>query len=556
MASLVKTRSIGCGVLRRLVGCVSVLCISLQLRPLEAQIYHLEGVAVPENKSLHTLYAYYVYTHTDPEVPSPAAGSAFVKFSGFVSHSTSSVRPDRDLTTYQGLQLSLVKYESFWKLINPTKFCCNAEDVKFKLCKAENQLLIQRPKPSKEGDKKGAEEFFSHTASFHASADHAHVDQQFQISETGAYILVFSNCGGFDRAVVSGSIVVKNPYGFLPGNEYHRMPFYGWLCIFYTLLALLWLVLSLRWWKDLFNIQSCIGAVILFGLIEAFTWYVFFSDWNASGVRGKFIFILATMATVLKSTFSYMLVLVASLGWGVTRPYLTGDIIKKLQVFSFVYIVLDFIRESVLSFRTSHTISLPLTLLISFPVTLLNGIIFFWVFTSLGDIIETLKDRRQNQKLILFQRLWRILIFVITVAVLTVMLQVISMTRGISSRWTWQWLFEDGATHILFMLVLVVMMYLWAPHQYSSRYAYTSQCDDGDFEDQDVLAKVAEEESKAIWGDDDEEDDADSFWDTTQDTISGSGASSSTADRRPPGMPSASIVGASSSSRRDDDLML
>ena len=25
-----------------------------------------------------------------------------------------------------------------------------------------------------------------------------------------------------------GSVVVKNAYGFLPGNEYHKMPFYGW----------------------------------------------------------------------------------------------------------------------------------------------------------------------------------------------------------------------------------------------------------------------------------------------------------------------------------------
>ena len=70
-----------------------------------------------------------------------------------------------------------------------------------------------------------------------------------------------------------------------------------------------------------------------------------------------------------------MLVLVASLGWGVTRPYLDQPTILKargvvglsqvpaepkgldlhlhqVQGLSFLYIVLDFVRESALSFRT------------------------------------------------------------------------------------------------------------------------------------------------------------------------------------------------------------
>lgn len=58
-----------------------------------------------------------------------------------------------------------------------------------------------------------------------------------------------------------------------------------------------------------------------------------------------------------------MLVLVASLGWGVTRPYLDQPTILKVQevksraaahevqALTFFYIVMDFVRESALSFR-------------------------------------------------------------------------------------------------------------------------------------------------------------------------------------------------------------
>merc|ERR1712151_252800 len=99
------------------------------------------------------------------------------------------------------------------------------------------------------------------------------------------------------------------------------------------------------------------------------------------------------------------------LGWGVTRPYLDARTVMKVQAVSFLYIVLDFIRESVLSFRHSHSLSLAFVFLCLLPVSLLNGAIFYWVFTALSSLMETLRERRQFEKLLLFRRLWKILIF-------------------------------------------------------------------------------------------------------------------------------------------------
>merc|ERR1719284_1495587 len=124
------------------------------------------------------------------------------------------------------------------------------------------------------------------------------MDEKKNVRRTGVYILIFSNCGDFNDAYVSGTVIVKNAYGFLPGNEYHKMPFYGWLLLVYVVLALVWFGLSLRWWRELFNIQNCIAAVIFFGLLESFLWYIFFQDWNNAGIRGKFLFILAILFTV------------------------------------------------------------------------------------------------------------------------------------------------------------------------------------------------------------------------------------------------------------------
>jgi len=471
-----------------------------------AQKYQLTGTQMPSNRSLHTLYAFYIYSHE--EAPERPFGQPFVKFHDLVAKAgPSPTAKDVVVPDYKGVQLSIMRYTDFWLLINPKKFCCTWEDVDSGLCKERDQLLVKKEKNTDYSDV----DVYSVAVGFGNSPMK---DETKTIRKTGVYILIFSNCGDLIDGTVSGTIIVKNAYGFLPGNEYHKMPFYGWLLLIYVALAVAWMVLSLRWWKELFNIQNCITAVIFFGLVEAFLWYIFFNDWNSSGVRGKMLFISAILSSVMKSIFSYMLVLVAALGWGVTRPYLDRQVILKIQAVCFMYIILDFIREAVLSFRHSHSLSLAFVLLCLLPVSLLNGGIFYWVFTALSSLMETLRDRRQFEKLILFQHLWKILIFALGVATLTLLFQIFNLSSSIATRWKYQWFFADGVSHILFVIVLAAMMYLWAPHKYSQKFAYSQQVDTTE------NAKDDDEAPKAdVWAEegglDDDGEDADSFWAST-----------------------------------------
>jgi len=466
-----------------------------------AQIYTFEKMPLPEPKSLHTLYAFYVYSHQD--APERTLGQPFVKFAGL--QSTASEGADNEkVANYEGIQLSILPYRNFWTLISPDKFCSVDEDVTAGKAVSANKLLTQKDPTQQDVDVN----LYSHTVKFGSS-----MDQQLPVHSTGVYILVFSNCGDFNSGEVSGSIIVKNSYGFLPGNEYHKMPFYGWLSLVYGTMAMVWMGLSLRYWRELFHIQYCIAAVIGLGLIEAFLQWRFFMDWNDSGIRPRFVFVLAILASVVKSIFSYMLVLVASLGWGVTRPYLDQQTILKVQALSFFYIVLDFVRESALSFRHSHSLSIAFVMLCLLPVALLNGVIFYWIFTALSTLMETLSERKQMEKLVLFQRLWQILIAALGLASLSLLFQLFDLSRSISIRWHYQWFFADGVSHILFCIVLAAIMYLWAPHTNSQRYAY-KQVDADDKEEQGGQAVG----SKDVWADegglDDEEED-DSFWAST-----------------------------------------
>jgi len=473
-----------------------------------AQMYDFEAAQVPPNRSLHTLYAFYVYSREEaPE--RKGLGLPQVLFKNLHAESTNPAIPTSSKTDYKGIQVSIMLYKNFWSLINPQKFCCTADDDKA-LCPESDGLLVNRSRDTSEE----AAGVYIHRVEFVEPG--LTLDETKVIRKTGVYILALSNCGTFEEATISGHLSVKNSYGFLPGNEYHKIPFYGWLLLIYMVLAIIWFFLSLRWWKELFAIQWCISAVVFFGLVESLFWYVFFQDWNTTGKRPRALFVLAILASVVKSIFSYMLVLVGSLGWGVTRPYLDRNVIFKIQAVSFLYIVLDFIRESVLSFRNSHSLSLTFVLLCLLPVSLLNGGIFYWVFTALSNLMETLADRRQTEKLLLFSRLWKILVFAMTVATATLLFQIFNLSRNITDKWRYQWLLSDGIFHVLFLVVLAAMMYLWAPHKYSQRYSFsTAQLSTDDKDDVDP-------ETEGIWADqgadavEEEHDEGESFWAATR----------------------------------------
>jgi len=243
----------------------------------------------------------------------------------------------------------------------------------------------------------------------------------------------------------------------------------------------------------------------MLGLFEAFMWYVFYKTWNGQGVRGKTVFILATLLTVVKAAFPYMLVLVAALGWGVTKPFLDRPLVLKIVVLCFFHIVLNFIRETVLSFRHSHTLPLAFVLLCLLPVSVINGAIFYWVFTALSSLMETLKERGQTEKLMLFKRLWAFLIWTLGAAMLTLLFQIFNLTKSISERWKYRWL-PDAISHILFLLVLAVMMYLWAPNEHSQRYAYSMQVDDC----KNTGAQLGSTENRTAEDEDGKQDDVDS----------------------------------------------
>ena len=135
-----------------------------------------------------------------------------------------------------------------------------------------------------------------------------------------------------------------------------HLQFYMVMCIIYVLLAVLWLVLSACYWRDLLRIQFWIGGVIFLGMLEKALYYAEFQSIRYDGLSGgrpfwcRFLFfsidadrvnvatvlmmlmmscdpsplvhgavVFAEVLSAVKRTLARVLVIIASLGYGIVK---------------------------------------------------------------------------------------------------------------------------------------------------------------------------------------------------------------------------------------------
>lgn len=454
----------------------------------EGQVYTFEDVPFPGNKSLQTLSAFYIYARED--APWASSEPSYVKFDGLTGHlATANTQPQE---VPHGLQVSLMKYSEFWNLIDPKRFCCDVQDVKAGVCDKVDQLLLNLPKKvpeestdvsvtHQEVDKflAGREtvvrrlsvhlqdsDVFSKTVPLLDTNDYNGTATKMRVPHSGVYIMVLSNCGEVDHGTISGSVIVRNSYGFLPGNEYPKLPFFIALSIVHSCMAAIWLHMLYKSHSNLFQIQKVMTVVLVLPVLDAVLWSINFYVWNVVGSRNTAMTVAALLTQVLKKLASYVFLLVASLGWGVTRPHLGHGFVVKLALFCFLYFSFSFCKEVEMNFRPPNSPStLGATLWIS--NFLLNCGLLIWICRSLRVVIKSLSEQQQFDRLLLFQRLRCILVFALVMAAVLLACQMVSLQQSLSVMWKYAWLWDAGIPCSLFFAIHASMMYLWAPNQYS-----------------------------------------------------------------------------------------
>ncbi|MFH4978586.1 hypothetical protein AB6A40_005295 [Gnathostoma spinigerum] len=285
---------------------------------------------------------------------------------------------------------------------------------------------------------------------------------------------------------VTMEIQWRGPYGYLSAIDYPLLNFYALMCVFYTVLAIVWLIVCLMHWKDILRIQFWIGAVIIIGMIEKAMFYSEYHTMNHDGKTVQGFIEAAELISCLKRTMSRVLIIIVSVGYGVVKPRL-GKMLGEVVVVGVIYFVFCAI-EGLARVSKSQSEAMRQKQLAALPLIMIEVIIFWWIFTALITTMRALRLRKNMVKLNVYRHFTNALCFtVIASAVFIIWKFYMHDLQLCLQDWKEYWI-DTAFWHVLFCVILVVIMILWRPSKNNQRYAFTPLLDDSEDEnDEDEL---------------------------------------------------------------------
>ncbi|XP_030076044.1 transmembrane protein 87A isoform X2 [Microcaecilia unicolor] len=311
--------------------------------------------------------------------------------------------------------------------------------------------------------------------------------QEFAVAQTwedAPYMFILEITGGNAKESweLSIELEMKHPwYLFTSASEWPLMMFYMVMCIIYVLYGTLWLVLLACYWRDILRIQFWIGGVVLLGMLEKAVYYAEFQSIQNEGVSVQGAMIFAEVLSAVKRTLARVLVIIASVGYGIVKPRL-GALLNRVIGVGMLYMLFCIIEGEL---RVKSEQSSSALLVCEIALAFVESCIVWWIFISLVQTMKLLRMRRNLVKLSLYRHFTNTLIFAVIASVIFVFWS--TMTFRFSScktDWRELWI-ADAFWRFLFSVILLVIMFLWRPSANNQRYAFVPLVDEGSEEDEE-----------------------------------------------------------------------
>uniref|UniRef100_K7G1H4 Transmembrane protein 87A n=1 Tax=Pelodiscus sinensis TaxID=13735 RepID=K7G1H4_PELSI len=270
-------------------------------------------------------------------------------------------------------------------------------------------------------------------------------------------------------------VQMKHPvYQYISASEWPLMAFYMAMCVVYVFYGVLWLALLACYW----------GGVILLGMLEKAVFYAEFQSIQSQGVsvavQGAVIF--AEVLCAVKRMLARVLVIIASLGYGIVNPrgargiqFLVGGGAGPIE---------DGRGRGQLRMAFPPLQAQDdLVLLAAIPLAMLDSALCWWISCALVQTMKLLKLRRNTVKLFLFRHFTNTLIFAVIASVIFIVWTTKTFRLSkCQSDWRELWI-DDAFWRFLFSIILLVIMFLWRPSANNQRYAFVPLVDEGSEEE-------------------------------------------------------------------------
>ncbi|KAG0212167.1 hypothetical protein BGX28_006713 [Mortierella sp. GBA30] len=313
----------------------------------------------------------------------------------------------------------------------------------------------------------------------------------YHVQKTGYYCVVTWPVQVNDvETFYTGIVQFNNKYGTLAGVDFPKLPFYGALSLVYMCIGIAWMVLCAKHWREILTVQHFISGVIFFLMIEmAFNWG-YWDNYNKTGEPSVALLVLVCILNSGRNSLSLFMLLIVSMGYGVVKPTL-GSTMKKVIVLSLAHFLFGIIYSAG-TMSPVDDVSAMIVLLVVIPLALTMTSFYIWTLQSLTSTIATLNLRRQTEKVKMYTRLWRLLVFSLTVLCAFFVINTLNFMNmdgedWPATHWRIKWFLLDGWLNILYLVVFTVIVILWRPTENNKRYGI-DQLETEDFDEADEHA--------------------------------------------------------------------
>lgn len=221
-----------------------------------------------------------------------------------------------------------------------------------------------------------------------------------------------------------------------------------------------------------------------------------------SNIGSKILMILVAILNAARNSFSFFLLLIVCMGYGVVKPSLgkTMVYVRWLAgahcVFGLVYSIAsltitpdeagEFIYAAGYALLMSQG---PLVLFVILPLAGTLTAFYIWTLNSLNMTMKDLQDRKQSVKAMMYRKLWWGILASIMVIFGFFFFNSFTFASAsdpdfVPFHWKTRWFLFDGWPNIVYLCDVMFIAYLWRPTANNKRFAMSDELaqDDEGFE--------------------------------------------------------------------------
>lgn len=272
----------------------------------------------------------------------------------------------------------------------------------------------------------------------------------------------------------------QNAYGKLAATQIPKLTFFGFAALAYAVVLALWMFAYIQHRSDILPVQNYITAICAFLVVEMIIiWgYYDFSNKHGDTAGTKVYLVILSILNSFRNAFTFFLLLIVCLGYGVVKPSL-GSLMWKCRALAgthFVFAVL----WTICSYIVPPDNDSPWILFVVMPLSLTMTAFYVWILSALAQTTQELENKKQHVKAEMYKNLWRLLLG--SIIVIFAFFFINSMVYAnestldfVTKHWQNRWFLLDGWLNVVYFVDFCIIAFIWRPTANNRRFAMSTQ---------------------------------------------------------------------------------